>query len=235
MKIAVIPARGGSKRIPRKNLRHFHGKPILAWSVDAALESSCFDQVIVSTDDAEIADLAVSHGASVPFVRPADLSDDFTPTLPVVRHAIDWFVSKGVMVDSACCIYATAPFVDARDIRQGLDMLEQHACDFLVSVTEFEYPIQRALRFVDNCHVEMYHPEHYETRSQDLEQAWHDAGQFCWGKARAWMNLQSMFSGRCLGLTLPRSRVMDIDTLEDWESAEKMFALLNKNQKTCDV
>ncbi|MDY0273693.1 MAG: pseudaminic acid cytidylyltransferase [Advenella sp.] len=223
MKLAIIPARGGSKRIPRKNIKPFGGKPMIAWSIEAALKSDCFDHIIVSTDDQEIADIAIKHGASVPFIRPAELSDDQTGTIPVIRHAIDWFNQQGNSVEQACCLYATAPFVQAKDIRQGLEALQQHQCDYAFSVTSYAFPIQRAIRLNGNGRVEMFNPEHFYTRSQDLEEAFHDAGQFYWGQAQAWLDGRVIFTPNSVPVLLPRHRVQDIDTLEDWVRAEWLF------------
>lgn len=223
MKLAIIPARGGSKRIPRKNIKPFCGKPMIAWSIEAALQSACFDQVVVSTDDAEIAEVARQFGASVPFMRPAELSDDHTGTIPVIRHAIEWFNAQGKTVEQACCLYATAPFVSAEDIRRGLDVLQESDCDYAFSVTSYAFPIQRAIRITQQGRVEMFNPEHFNTRSQDLEEAFHDAGQFYWGRAEAWREGRMIFSSNSMPVILPRHRVQDIDTAEDWVRAEWMF------------
>lgn len=223
MKLAVIPARGGSKRIPRKNIKLFCGKPMIAWSIEAALQSGCFDQVIVSTDDAEIAEVARQHGATVPFMRPAELSDDYTGTIPVIRHAIEWLMAQGQQTDQVCCLYATAPFVTPEDIRRGLDILTDTGCDYAFSVTSYAFPIQRAIRIDAENRVEMFSPEHFNTRSQDLEEAWHDAGQFYWGQADAWGNNKMIFSPASTPVRLERHRVQDIDTPEDWLRAEWMF------------
>ncbi len=223
MRLAVIPARGGSKRIPRKNIRPFGGKPMIAWSIEAALQSGCFDQVVVSTDDAEIADVARAHGAAVPFMRPAELSDDHTGTIPVIRYAIEWFQRQGTAPEQVCCIYATAPFIRAEDIRKGLEILGTTDCEYAFSVTSYAFPIQRALRLTAEGRVEMLHPEHFNTRSQDLEEAYHDAGQFYWGRSSAWLAGKPIFSPAAAPVILPRHRVQDIDTSEDWERAEWMF------------
>ena len=234
MRLAIIPARGGSKRIPRKNIKPFCGKPMIAWSIEAALQSACFDQVTVSTDDAEIAEVARQWGATVPFVRPAELSDDHTGTIPVIRHAIDWFNRQGQRVDQACCLYATAPFVRAEDLRHGLDILQGNDCDHAFSVTSYAFPIQRAIRINAEGRVEMFSPEHFNTRSQDLEEAFHDAGQFYWGRAEAWLQGKPLFSPRSLPVLLPRHRVQDIDTPEDWARAEWLFkAMQAQESKDC--
>lgn len=226
MRLAVIPARGGSKRIPRKNIKMFCGKPMIAWSIEAALQSGCFDQVIVSTDDAEIAEVARQCGAQVPFMRPAALSDDHTGTTAVVAHAVNWLTAQGKTPEQVCCLYATAPFVMADDIRRGLDILTDTGCDYAFSVTSYAFPIQRAIRITGQSRVEMFNPEYFNTRSQDLEEAWHDAGQFYWGRADAWLNDKPIFSQAAAPVILPRHRVQDIDTQEDWLRAEWMFKAL---------
>lgn len=226
MRLAVIPARGGSKRIPRKNVRDFCGRPMIAWSIDAALESGCFDKIIVSTDDEEIAAVAKGEGAEVPFLRPAHLSGDHTATAPVIAHAIAWCIEQGFEANAVCCLYATAPFVRAEDLKQGLCRLEAEACDFVFSVTSYAFPIQRAIRIVEPGRVSMFQPEHLMTRSQDLEEAFHDAGQFYWGSAAAWLEGRPIFSTASVPIVLPRHRVQDIDTPEDWQRAELMFAAL---------
>ena len=226
MKLAIIPARGGSKRIPRKNIKPFCGKPMIAWSIEAALQSGCFDQVVVSTDDAEIAEVARQHGAQVPFMRPAELSDDHTGTTAVIAHAIHWFAAQGWTPAQVCCLYATAPFVSADDLRQGLVVLTETGSDYAFSVTSYAFPIQRAIRITTAGRVEMFNAEHFNTRSQDLEEAYHDAGQFYWGRAQAWLNGQMIFSPAAAPVMLPRHRVQDIDTPEDWTRAEWMFKAL---------
>ncbi|TBU86366.1 pseudaminic acid cytidylyltransferase [Phytopseudomonas dryadis] len=223
MRLAVIPARGGSKRIPHKNIKPFCGKPMIAWSIEAALASGCFDVVVVSTDDTEIAEVAKAHGATVPFMRPPELSDDHTGTIPVVAHAVQWFVAAGQRPDSVCCLYATAPFVTAETIRKGLQVLEEEGADYAFSVTSYAFPIQRAIRLSPQGRVEMFQPEHFNTRSQDLEEAYHDAGQFYWGRASAWLAGTPLFGASSVPVVLPRHRVQDIDTLEDWLRAEWMF------------
>lgn len=230
MKLAVIPARGGSKRIPRKNIKPFCGKPMIAWSIEAALDSGCFDRVIVSTDDEEIAQLSRSIGAEAPFLRPAELSGDHVGTIPVIAHAIRWQNSNGIEVQQACCLYATAPFVRSADLQAGLEKLNGAGADYAFSVTSYAFPIQRAIRITPNQRVEMFQPEHFNTRSQDLEETWHDAGQFYWGTAKAWLQGNPIFSHMSVPIVLPRSRVQDIDTPEDWERAELMFKALGKGQ-----
>lgn len=223
IRIAIIPARGGSKRIPRKNVKEFCGKPIIAWSIEAAKASGCFDRIIVSTDDSEIADVAREWGAAVPFRRPAELADDYTGTLPVVRHAVEWLGAHENPVDYACCLYATAPFVSPQDLRKGWELIRYASCSYAFSVTSYAFPIQRAIRITESGSVAMFSPEHLNARSQDLEEAWHDAGQFYWGTAQAWQEERPIFGEGSVPVKLPRHRVQDIDTPEDWARAEWLF------------
>jgi pseudaminic acid cytidylyltransferase len=223
MRLAVIPARGGSKRIPRKNIIDFGGIPIIAWSIRAAIDSQCFDRIIVSTDDAEIADIANTYGAETPFLRPALLSDDHTGTTPVIAHAIEWQNHNGQSVSQACCIYPTAPFIQAQDIQTGLAVLDDPSIDYAFSVTSFAHPIQRSFRITAADRVEMFQPENFEKRTQDCEPAFHDAAQFYWGRAIAWLSCQCLFSKASAPVFLPRHRVYDIDTIEDLKEAEFFF------------
>lgn len=228
MKICVIPARGGSKRIPRKNIKEFCGKPMIARSITAAIDSGCFDEVVVSTDDPEIAEVSMHYGATAPFTRPENLSDDHTGTIPVIQHAIDWFANQAQSPDLVCCVYATAPFVIADDIRAGLAILEENQCEYAFSVTSYAFPIQRAVRVMQAGGVEMFQPEHFNTRSQDLEEAYHDAGQFYWGRKSSWMTGKPIFSTSSMPVLLPRHRVQDIDTPEDWIRAEWLYRALQR-------
>ncbi len=228
MKVAIIPARGGSKRIPRKNIRPFAGKPIIAHSIGAALDSGCFDRVIVSTDDAEIAAVARQWGAETPFLRPAELSDDHTGTNAVVKHTLDWLAAQGTPASHACCIYATAPFVQARYLQQGLASLLARGRGYAFTVTSFPFPIQRAIRINADGAVEAIWPENIFRRSQDLEEAFHDAGQFYWGTADAFLGDEVVFSPASVPIVLPRHLVQDIDTFEDWHRAELMFRVIQQ-------
>ena len=228
MIIAVIPARGGSKRIPGKNIRDFCGKPIIAWSIEAALATEMFDNIVVSTDDERIAEIASRHGAEVPFLRPAELADDHTGTNAVVRHAIEWFQENGQHIELVCCIYATAPFVQPRYLREAYDRLVSSDMEFAFSVTSFAFPIQRALRITNDGNMEPMWPEQALRRSQDLEEAWHDAGQFYWGNSEAFIQDLPMFASHSIPVVLPRHLVQDIDTEEDWHRAELMFEAIQK-------
>lgn len=223
--VAVIPARGGSKRVPRKNVREFCGRPMIEWSIAAARDSTCFDRIIVSTDDAEIAEVAVAAGAEVPFERPAALADDHATTGAVMAHAVRWLDAAGSELEAVCCLYATAPFVDGALLKAGLERLRSSGAPYALAVTEFEFPIQRALRLEEDGRMRMFSPEHFATRSQDLETAWHDAGQFYWGRPEAWRAERALFDGPA-PVELPRHRVQDIDTPEDWRRAEAMFRVL---------
>jgi len=201
----------------------FGGRPMIEWSIDAATKSELFDQIIVSTDDSEIAEIALACGADVPFERPSELSDDYTNTSAVIAHAIEWYQQQGLKPRLACCIYATAPFVSPIDLKRGLDIISAENSDFAFSVTSFAFPIQRAISLTKEGRVKMFQPECFETRSQDLEEAYHDAGQFYWGKADAWLSGKPIFSLDSSPVILPRHRVQDIDTIEDWLRAEWMF------------
>lgn len=226
--VAVIPARGGSKRIPRKNIREFSGKPIVAYSIDAAIKSGLFDRVIVSTDDEEIAEVSIKLGAEIPFMRPAELADDFTGTNAVTRQAIQWLNEHDAKVDFACCIYATAPFIQVRYLQEGHQKLLASGKSFVFSVTSFPFPIQRAIWINDAGEVMAFHPENYYVRSQDLQEAYHDAGQFYWGTADAFLKDEIPFSPVSLPVVLPRHLVQDIDTPEDWVRAEYMYRVLQE-------
>ncbi len=231
MRAAIIPARGGSKRIPRKNIQPFCGRPMIAWSIEAARSSGCFDRVIVSTDDDEIASVAERYGAEVPFRRPAELADDYVGTVPVIAHAIEWLQSKGERPEAVCCLYATAPFVQPGDIRRGLEALESGNADYAFSVTSYAFPIKRALRINESGRVAMFYPEYANTRSQDLEEAWHDAGQFYWGRSEAWLSGRPIMTSDAIPVPLPRERVQDIDTPADWRRAEWLFKAMQADTR----
>lgn len=230
LNIAIIPARGGSKRIPHKNLKLFCGQPILKYSIDNALKSGLFARVIVSTDCPEISRLARNCGAEVPFVRPPELADDFTPTIPVIRHAIQWCQQQSPSVERVCCLYATAPMLQVQDLVTGWERLRADAeLDFAFAMTSFAFPIFRALRVTTpQQRVAMFWPEQQGVRSQDLEEAYHDAGQFYWGTVSAWLQQEGIFTAKACGVLVPRHRVQDIDTPEDWLRAEALFRALGE-------
>lgn len=220
MRLAVIPARGGSKRIPRKNIKSFCGKPMIAWSIQTARESGLFDRVVVSTDDLEIAEVARQWGAEVPFMRPPELSDDHAGTTPVIAHAVRWFIGQGLSPELVCCLYATAPFVHISDLRAGLALLESGAWSYAFSATTYAAPIFRSFQRTPSGGVEMFFPDRFSARSQDLPEALHDAGQFYWGRASAWLDSLRIFDHHSAALMVPRWRVQDIDTVDDWRRAE---------------
>lgn len=226
LNIAVIPARGGSKRIPRKNIKLFCGKPILAYSILAAQKTRLFDRIIVSTDDREIADIALEWGADVPFMRPGHLSDDYATTIDVIKHALEWLNENDRGYDHACCIYATAPFVRVSDLKKGYDLLKDEDISFSFPVTTFPSSIFRALQLTPDKRLKMFQPEHLNTRTQDLPEAYHDVGQFYWGKASAFLKNASIFSEISSPVIIPRYLAQDIDTPEDWEQAELMYQAL---------
>lgn len=226
VRIAVIPARGGSKRIPRKNIRFFAGKPMIAYAIGAALESGLFDRVVVSTDDAEIAEISKSLGADVPFTRPADLSDDHTPTVPVIAHAIRQCQMDGLDPAEVCCIYPGVPFIRASDLAEALQLLQRRdGFGYAFPVTPFPAAIQRALRRSSDGRVEPFDSSYVNTRTQDLEPAYHDAGQFYWGGVSAWLNARSIHAHGA-AIVLPEWRVVDIDTEDDWRRAEIIFGAI---------
>ena len=228
MRLCIIPARGGSKRIPRKNIKEFCGQAMIGYSIEAAITSQCFDKVIVSTDDQEIAEVAKSFGAEVPFIRPDELANDHAATTPVVKHAIEWFDEQGQSPTDVCCLYATAPFIQSQTISKAFQQLQESNSDYCFSVTSFAFPIQRSIRITQDDKVDMFYPENFNVRSQDLEEAYHDAGQFYWGKAQAFKDELPIFSETASPYILPRYLVQDIDTTEDWIRAEAMHRVLQE-------
>lgn len=226
MKVAVIPARGGSKRIPRKNVREFAGKPMIRHSIECALRSQLFDRVLVSTDDDEIARVAVQSGAEVPFRRPAELANDFAGTTEVIAHAIGWLSGEKVDLSAVCCIYATAPFLRPADLAEGLGILQAGSWRYVFSATTFAAPVFRSFKMTPAGGVQMFFPEHFAKRSQDLPEALHDAGQFYWGTPQAWLERLMIFAEWSTSVRIPRWRVHDIDTIEDWDRAELTWRAL---------
>ena len=227
--VAIIPARGGSKRIPRKNIKNFHGKPLIAYSIEVALKSELFDKVIVSTDDTEIADIAKKYGADIPFLRPKELADDFTGTEDVINHTLDYLKVNGEVFDYTCTIYATAPLLQEKYLIEGFNKLKDSTAINTFSATSMPFPIQRTFKLDIDGRCQMFTPEHYMTRSQDLEEAYQDAGQFYWRR----LSLESkeiMFGKDSIPIILPRHLVQDIDTQEDWDRAEVMYKVLEEER-----
>jgi len=229
--VCIIPARGGSKRIPRKNIKSFFGKPLIAYSIETALSSGLFEKVVVSTDDEEIANISKEYGAEVPFIRPKELADDYTGSGEVVRHALSFLKDRGEKYDFACTIYATAPLLQVEYLKEGLKKLQENPdAHMAFSVTSMPFPIQRTFKITNENRCEMFFPEHFSTRSQDLEEAYQDAGQFYWE------NLHNeaediAFGKSSIPIVLPRYLVQDIDTPEDWERAEMMYEVLKQKGK----
>lgn len=225
MNIAIIPARGGSKRIPRKNIKEFCGRPMIAYAITAAKASGLFDHIVVSTDDEEIAQIAKEWGVETPFVRPAELANDFTATVPVIAHAIETCRDLGWTFDYVCCIYPSVPFIQIDDLRGAFANLARSEADYCFPVTEYPSAIQRALKLLSNGKMQPYFPEFELTRTQDLESAYYDAGQFYWGRAEAWLTNPKIHNSG-LGYVIPNWRVVDIDTPHDWERAETLAPII---------
>ncbi|WP_255011917.1 pseudaminic acid cytidylyltransferase [Cyanobium sp. Cruz-8D1] len=223
----MIPARGGSKRIPRKNIRFFCGKPMIAWAIGYALQSRLFEKIIVSTDDESIADVARAAGAETPFLRPAFFSDDLTPTVPVIAHAVEACQKIGWSIEYACCIYPCVPFLEISDLVHAFELMQRNDASFCYPVTDYAHPIQRAMRRLPSGQMQLLHPEHEIARTQDLEAAYHDTGQFYWGKASAWKAHMKMHTAG-IGLVIPSWRVVDIDNEDDWKRAELLHEVLNR-------
>ena len=226
--ICVIPARGGSKRITKKNIRLFNHKPIIYWSIKAAKDSNLFDDVIVSTDDKEIAEIAFSLGATVPFLRPQHLSDDLTGVLPVIHHTISWYTENIADVTAACCIFATAPFIDYKKIIDGYKLFNKKKCSYVFSATDYGFPVQRSFSLNSDGKINLLFSDLINKRSQDLDKVYHDAGQFYWCRPNAVTRLKSMFSENSYPIILPRYLVNDIDTEDDWVMSEAMHIALKK-------
>lgn len=229
--LAIIPARGGSQRIPRKNILEFAGKPMIAHSIKAALDSAVFDDVIVSTDDEEIKHVAEQHGATVPFTRPDSIADAHANLIQVMRHAIEWLEQQGRSTELYCCILATAPFLRSTDLVAGKTLLDQNPdANFAVPVTTFPFPIQRAFKH-EGTYLQLIQPEHELTRSQDLPEALHDAGQFYWGRSQAFKD-NPWFVSNSLPISIPRWLVQDIDTPEDWNRAETLWKVIQADSES---
>jgi len=227
--VAIITARGGSKRIPRKNIRDFLGEPIISYSIAAAATASCFDEIMLSTDDAEIAEIAEKYGAQIPFFRSRETSDDFATTAEVLVEVLQEYKNRGIEYKYACCIYPTAPFVTGRRIKLSYGKLIENDADSVFPVVRYSYPIQRALKIQDGK-LQMFWPEHLNSRSQDLPPAYHDAGQFYWIHVERFLENKRLFTENSLPVMMPEIEVQDIDTEEDWEVAELKYRILSKNR-----
>lgn len=223
--IAIITARGGSKRIPRKNIKEFLGKPILIYSIEAALASGCFDEVMVSTDDAEIAEIAKAHGAKVPFMRSEKTSGDYATSADVILEVLEEYEKRGQHFDSACILYPTAPFVTGRKLKDAMEMLEENDADSVLPVVRFSFPPQRG--FVENDgKIAFAYPEYAKTRSQDIAPMYHDCGQFCCFKTTNFVEKRTLVTDKTFCVVYPESEVQDIDTFEDWKMAELKYTMM---------
>lgn len=223
--LCIIPARGGSKRIPRKNIKDFFGKPILAYSIQAATESNLFKEIIVSTDDDEIAEMAKKFGASVPFMRSAKTSDDFATTVDVIEEVISQYKNIGLTFDTTCCIYPCAPFVNANKITNAFNLLNEKKFDSVFPVVAFGFPVQRALKLSEEK-LSFIQPEYALSRSQDLEKAYHDAGQFYWINTNSFLSTKKIVSDNCGAIVVSEMEAQDIDNESDWKLAELKYQLL---------
>lgn len=224
--IAIIPARGGSKRIPRKNIKDFLGKPIIAYSIEAALNSGLFDEVMVSTDDNEIAEIAIKYGASVPFMRSDKNADDNSTTVDVLLEVIDSYTQSGNIFDFACCIYPTAPFVTTEKLKEGFEKLEFEKRNSVFPIVPFSYPVWRGLKKEEDGQVNMVWPEYLNSRSQDLKEIYHDAGQWYWFKIEPMKKRKKLFNENTGSIVLNPLEVQDIDNLSDWNIAELKYGYL---------
>ena len=230
MNVCIIPARIDSKRIPKKNIKPFHGKPIISYSIQTAIKSGLFDEIIVSTDSEEIAGISRQYGANVPFIRPKELSDDYTPTTQAVAHAINFLRSEGKNINFLCTIYATVPFLQPKYLIEAYEKLKNSDATSAFGCTPMPFPIQRTFRITQDNRCEMFWREHFYTRSQDLETAYQDAGQFYFTNLNAAVTDDIFFGKDSIPIPLPKYLVQDIDTMEDWIRAEIMYeAILKSN------
>lgn len=228
MKLAIITARGGSKRIPHKNIRDFCGKPIIAYSIEAAIESNIFDEIMVSTDSEEIAKIAIHYGAKVPFLRSEETSNDYATTSDVLVEVLTYYQNKHCVIEQACCIYPTAPFITASKLRSAMSILDkEEGIDTVIPVVSFSYPPQRGL-IEQQGNLVMREPEYSRTRSQDLPMLYHDAGQFYCFNVASFLNSKNLMNGKIKGFILPELEVQDIDTEDDWKLAELKYRIMNE-------
>ena len=230
--IVIIPARGGSKRIPKKNIKDFLGKPIIAYSIEMAINCKLFSRVIVSTDDEEIKDVVLKYGAEVPFIRPKNIADDFTGTHEVIGHAVEYLENTGETMDYVCCIYPTAPLIQKDDLIKGFKLIQTNKWNSVMAATNFSYPIFRSFKNLPNGGLKMIFPEHYNSRSQDLPEVYHDAGLFYWAKPKVWKKKPQWYNEKNSIVKIPNYRIQDIDTPDDWKKAEMIYQIINSNFNT---
>lgn len=227
MNICIIPARAGSKRIPNKNIKDFLGKPIISYSIELAIKSNIFDKIIVSTDSTLIAEVSIKYGAEVPFFRPKELSDDYTGTHDVIRHAVEWLENSGEIIDYTCCLYPTAPLVQKKDLIEGFNIIKTNKWNSVIAATSYSYPIFRSFKKTHSGGLKMLFPKYYKSRSQDLPKVYHDAGLFYWAKSNVWKKKSTTFNDKITIVEIPNFRVQDIDDIEDWKRAELIFKILS--------
>lgn len=228
--IAIIPARGGSKRIPKKNIKDFLGKPIIAYSIEIAVSCKLFSKVIVSTDDQEIKDVAIKYGAEVPFIRPRKIADDFTGTHEVIGNAVKWLEDNGQKMDYVCCIYPTAPLIHRDDLKKGFEIIKIGKWNSVMAATNFSYPIFRSFEILQDGGLKMIFPDYYNSRSQDLPEVYHDAGMFYWAKPNTWKEKPKEYFQNKSIVKIPNYRTQDIDTLDDWKKAEIIYKIINREE-----
>jgi pseudaminic acid cytidylyltransferase len=225
MNVAIIPARGGSKRIPKKNIQKMKGLPIIAWTIRSVIKSGIFDRVIVSTDSNQIANISKKYKAETPFTRPKNLSSDYTVTSAVIKHAIKWLEANNCNPENICCIYPTSASISSKDLKKGLKKLKSNKFNYVFSVQKNNNNIFRSFKKDNKGNLKMIFPQNYKKRTQDLGSVYNDAGQFYWAKTKTWLKQKKIFEGRSSIIEIPRSRSIDIDTLEDWKLAEKIYTL----------
>lgn len=225
--VAIITARGGSKRIPGKNIKNFLGQPIIKYSIDAALDAKCFDEVMVSTDDLKIAEIAIKSGAKVPFPRSQKNSDDHSTTADVIMEVLECYQKLNIEFEYACCIYPTAPFITSQRLTEAYKLLTETGADSVIPITQFSFPIFRSVK-IEEGKIKMFWPEYTNTRSQDLPKSYHDCGQFYFLDTRKFKKNKKIFSDNTFPLVVPESEVQDIDNEEDWKIAELKYSIFKK-------
>ena len=223
MNLAIIPARKGSKRIPKKNIKHFFGKPVIYYSIKQAKLAKVFDKIIVSTDCKKIANISEKYGAEIPFIRPKKISGDYTSTSEVIKHAINYYRKKNIYFKFVCCIYPVAPFLLKKDILKGLNKIKKGNWSYVFSATKNNHHYYRSFIKNKSDAVKMIFPNYYNKRTQDLKITYYDSGQFYWGSSQTWLNKKKVFDNKSTIIEIPRDRSIDVDTLEDWKFAEQMM------------
>lgn len=227
MNIAIIPARSGSKRIPNKNIKKFKGLPIISWTMKAILRSNIFDKIIVSTDSEKIARISKNLKAEVPFIRPKLISNDYASTTDVIKHAVNWLKIKKISPSFVCCIYPTAAYIDPKDIVKGFNKIKKNKLNYVFSAGKYQSSIFRSFKKKKNKGLEMNFPKYYNKRTQDIFETFYDAGQFYWGTPDAWLKAKPIFSKKSGIIEISKLKIHDIDTLQDWKLAEKMWKFKN--------